>query len=260
METQKIENIDLTVVLATLNEIDNLPKLVSALDSILSKHNLRYQFLFVDDNSKDGTKEFIRKYCSENKFSKYIFSDYKESTLIARYRGIQNADGKYIVIMDADFQHPPEYIVNIYDNLLNGYDIVIASRYVKGGSTGNRMPIRGLISRIASEFAKLLLNTSRNISDPVSCYIGMRNGLNLDINNKWRGYEIGIFLRASNPDARIKEIPYRFAERENGSSKVTSSINFIRIYLIELLLAKKVESKRRIALTTNNVETQKKTY
>ncbi len=260
METHKIEGLDLTIVLATLNEIDNLPGLVSSLDLILGKRGLKYQFLFVDDNSSDGTKEFITNYCNENKFSKYIFSNYKESTLIARYRGIKNADGRYIIIMDADFQHPPEYVTDIYDNLLKGYDIVIASRYIKGGSTGNRKPVRGIISRIASELAKFSLNTSRHITDPVSCYIGLRSDLSLDINNKWRGYEIGIFLRASNPYAKIKEIPYKFAERENGSSKVTSSINFIRIYLIELLLAKKLESKRRVVLTSNNVETQKKTY
>ena len=56
------QNIDLTIVLATLNEIENLPILCSSIDSILTKQKIKYQLLFVDDNSKDGTREFIIDY------------------------------------------------------------------------------------------------------------------------------------------------------------------------------------------------------
>ena len=236
-----IEDIDLTVVLATLNEIDNLPRLCSDIDSILKNAKIKYQLLFVDDNSSDGTREFIIEYCNKNKLSKYIFNEHKKSTLIARYQGINHSDGKYIILMDSDLQHPPKYLVNIYNGLLENYDIVIASRYVKDGSSGNRKPIRGIISRGASLMAQLLLKSSRQVKDPVSCYIGFRKGLKLDIDEAWRGYEIGIFLRASNNNVKMKEIPYRFAERENGKSKVTSSLKFFRVYIIELLLAKRVE-------------------
>ncbi len=235
------QNIDLTIVLATLNEIGNLPVLCSGIDTTLKNKNIKYQLLFVDDNSRDGTKEFIIEYCKKNTLSKYIFNDHKQSTLVARYQGIKQANGKYIVIMDADLQHPPKYLSNIYDNLLKNYDMVIASRYVKNGSTGNRKPIRGLISRGASFLARALLRSSRNIKDPVSCYIGFKNGLKLDIEKGWKGYEIGIFLRASNDNVRVKEIPYIFAERERGKSKVTSNTDFLGIYVMELILAKKVE-------------------
>ena len=71
------QNIDLTIVLATLNEIENLPLLCSSIDSILSKQKIKYQLLFVDDNSKDGTGEFIINYCNKNPLSKYIFNEYK---------------------------------------------------------------------------------------------------------------------------------------------------------------------------------------
>ncbi|HII82159.1 MAG TPA: hypothetical protein HA269_02550, partial [Ferroplasma sp.] len=157
----------------------------------------------------------------------------------------------YVPHPDADLQHPPEYVTNIYNTLLKGYDIVIASRYIKGGSTGKRGPGRGIISRGASTLAKTFLKSSRYMTDPVSCFLGFKNNLNLEIDNKWKGYEIGIFLRASNTNAKIKEIPFKFAKREKGKSKVTSSLNFIRIYLIELLHAKKVE-RRHYALSLAN--------
>ena len=66
------QNIDLTIVLATLNEIENLPLLCSSIDSILTKQKIKYQLLFVDDNSKDGTREFIIDYCSKHPLSKYF--------------------------------------------------------------------------------------------------------------------------------------------------------------------------------------------
>ena len=243
------QNIDLTIVLATLNEIENLPLLCSSIDSILTTQKIKYQLLFVDDNSKDGSREFIINYCNKNPLSKYIFNECKQSPLIARYQGIKNADGKYIINMDADLQHPTSYLMNIYNTLLKNYDLVIASRYCKSGSPGNRKVVRGIISRIATFLAKLLLRSSRNIKDPLSGYFGFKNGLKLDIKNGWRGYEVGMYLRASNNNLKIKEIPYKFVERERGQSKVTSSPDFVKTYMIELLRAKKVEivSYRQLA-------------
>ena len=252
MESQKI---DLTIVLATLNEIENLPQLCFEIDSILNKQKIKYQLSFVDDNSIDGTREFIRDYCAKNPSSKYIFNNIKQSPLIARYQGIKSANGKYVIIMDADLQHPPSYLMNIYNALLKNYDIVIASRYCKGGSPGNRKIVRGIISRTATFLSQVWLRSSRNINDPLSGYFGFKNGLKLDIKNEWRGYEIGIFLRANNSDLKIKEIPYKFAEREKGKSKVTSSPDFVKIYLIELLRAKKVEimNYRKLAGSTSSI-------
>ena len=243
------QNIDLTIVLATLNEIENLPLLCSSIDSILTKQKIKYQLLFIDDNSNDGTREFIKNYCDKNPLSKYIFNDCKQSPLIARYQGIKIADGKYIINMDADLQHLTSYLMNIYNALLKNYDIVIASRYCKNGSPGNRKVVRGIISRAATFLAKILLRSSRNIKDPLSGYFGFKNGLKLDIKNEWRGYEVSMYLRASNNNLKIKEIPYQFVERERGKSKVTSSPDFIKTYMIELLRAKKVEiiSYRQLA-------------
>ena len=235
------KNVDLTIVLATLNEIENLPLLCSSIDSILSKQKIKYQLLFVDDNSKDGTREFIIDYCNKNPLSKYIFNDCKQSPLIARYQGIKKAKGKYIINMDADLQHPPSYLLDIYNDLLKNYDIVIASRYCKNGSPGNRKVVRGIISRTATFMAQFLLRSSRNIKDPLSGYFGFKNGLKLKVRNDWRGYEIGMFLRASNTNLKIREIPYKFAEREKGKSKVTSNPDFVKVYMVELLRARKVE-------------------
>ena len=241
MDTYNSDVIELSIVLATLNEIENVPQLVKEAEEVLFGLSIRYQFLFVDDNSTDGTRDFIKEYCRSNHLSKYIFNQRKRSTLIARYQGIKEADGKYIIIMDADLQHPPKYLPEIYRGLAAGNDIVLASRYLLKNGTGNRLASRGVISRVAAFLASLLMRTSRTVTDPLSCYIGFKSSLKIDINEKWKGYEIGIFIRASNPYACIKEIPYVFAERGKGKSKVTSNISFITGYLKELILAKRTE-------------------
>ena len=89
--------------------------------------------------------------------------------------------------------------------------------------------------------AQFLLRSSRDIKDPLSGFLGFKNGLKLEIRDDWKGYEIGIFLRACNNNLKIKEIPYKFVERERGKSKVTSNPDFIKVYMVELLRAKQVE-------------------
>jgi dolichol-phosphate mannosyltransferase len=148
--------------------------------------------------------------------------------------------------MDADLQHPPDKLNDIYEKLKEGYDIVVASRYTDGGSPGNRKPLRGLISRVAAALAKTYIRNARNTTDPLSGFFGFKRGLRLNINEQWRGYKTLLFLIASNPNAKIGEIPYKFVEREKGESKIVSGLDFMRIYLTELVLIKRVELRSRI--------------
>jgi dolichol-phosphate mannosyltransferase len=233
-------SLDASIILCTINEFETLPKVVSKIEGFV---NFNYEIIFVDDNSTDGTRDFILDYERKHGNAKHIFNDSKRSLLIANYQGINAAEGKYIIIMDADLQHPAEKINDIYKKLNEGYDIVVASRYTDGGSPGNRKPVRGLISRVASALAKTYIRNARKITDPLSGFFGFRRGLRLDIDDRWRGYKTLLFLIASNPDINIGEIPYRFIERDRGNSKIVNGIDFIRIYLTELFLIKRVEIK-----------------
>ena len=236
-----------SIILATYNESSNLPTLLKSI-----KRNLLidYQIIFVDDGSTDGTREIILDYINQNPNSKYIFNNVKQSTLRARAQGIKRAEGEFIVVMDSDLQHPPELIPTFYRKLIEGCDIVIGSRYASGGSTGNRKPIRGLISRVAGELAHLLLKSSRKTTDPTSEYFAFKAGLFRDLNEKWRGYEIHLFLLAQNLDKTVCDVPYSFRERSVGESKVTDGLSFIKTYITELILAKKIELQNKKELLT----------
>jgi dolichol-phosphate mannosyltransferase len=147
--------------------------------------------------------------------------------------------------MDADLQHPPDNLNDIYEKLKEGYDIVVASRYTDGGSPGNRKPLRGLILSVADVLAKTYIRNARNTTDPLSGFFGFKKELRLNIDER-RGYKTLLFLIASNPNAKIGEIPYTFVERESGESKIFSGLDFMGIYLTELVLIKRVELRSRI--------------
>ncbi|MEM0195598.1 MAG: glycosyltransferase [Thermoplasmatales archaeon] len=229
---------DASIILCTINEIENLPIVVKRIEE---KVAFSYQFVFVDDGSNDGTREFILDYCKSHKNAKYIFNKDKQSTLIAQFTGMKNADGRYFIILDADLQHPPEKVQEIFDALVNGFDIVVASRYINGAAKAKRNAVRGLISRVAGFLAIVFIKNARRTTDPLSGFFGLRRDLKILINEKWRGYKMLLFILSSNPEATVKDIPYIFEERVNGHSKVTKGFQFIRIYLTELLLAKKIE-------------------
>jgi len=227
-----------SIILCTLNEIENLPRLVESIEDIA---RFSYQLVFVDDGSTDGTRDYILNYCKNHSNAEHIFNEQKKSTLIAQYMGIRKADGRFIIIMDSDLQHPPNIINEIYENLQKEYDIVVASRYLKEQARIKRSPIRGLVSRTAEELARIILKNTKKTSDPLSGYFGFEKHLNLPINEKWRGYKMLLFILSANPHAKVKDVSYIFVEREKGESKVVKGVHFIRIYLTELVLCKRIE-------------------
>ena len=234
---------EVSIILCTVNEIENLPVIVRKIEE---NAKFNYQLVFVDDGSTDGTRKYIQDYAQGHQNVKYFFYPNKRSTLIAEYYGIKNSDGKFIIIMDSDQQHPPEKINEIYDNLSAGYDIVVASRYVEGGGTAKRNPMRGLISRTAEFLAKVLLKNARKSTDPLSGFFGLRGNLELELDERWRGYKLLLFILSSNPHAKVKDIPYKFRERSSGESKIVNGFDFVRLYLTEIFLAKRVEISYRM--------------
>jgi len=207
--------------------------------------NFSYQIIFVDDESSDGTREFIKNYSGEHGNTEVVFNESKKSLLIANKQGISRAAGKLIVVIDADLQYPVERINDIVAKLKEGYDIVVASRYAPGGSTGNRKPVRGVMSRVAAMMAKVFIENSGKTTDPLSGFFGFRREMKLNIDERWRGYKTLLFLIASNPGARIGDVPYVFMERDIGKSKIVNGADFIMTYLTELVLIKRVEIRAR---------------
>ncbi|MGA8664236.1 MAG: glycosyltransferase [Thermoplasmata archaeon] len=225
-----------SIVLATLNERENLGELLS---QILGLSLPSMEVLIVDDGSTDGTRELVTEVRGRDPRVRPIFHEGKQTTLRAQCQGIEAARGQYVIVMDADLQHPPEQIPEIVRALDAGASLVIASRYAPGGSPGPRPPDRAVISRGAEGIAKILLPEARPVSDPVSGYFGFRRGIFRPLDPRYRGYKLLLFVLVMNQGRPFAEVGFRFGLRTRGGSKVTQSFAFIRIFLIETILARR---------------------
>jgi dolichol-phosphate mannosyltransferase len=228
----------LSVILATLNERDNLPEV---LDRILQQSLPPFEVVIVDDGSSDGTREFVTDFSRRESRVRPIFHDGKQTTLRAQCQGIEAARGELVIVMDADLQHPPERIPELVRELETGAGLVVASRYATGGSPGPRTTFRAVTSRGAEGIAKLFLPEARRVSDPVSGFFGFRRDIFHPLNPLYRGYKLLLFVLVMNQGRRFAEVGFRFEPRTRGASKVTQTFGFIRVFLIETVLAMRLE-------------------
>ena len=131
----------ISIVVPTYNEKDNINLLVKRIDDALSSYD--YEIVFIDDNSSDGTVQ-LAEVLSHKYPVKLIVRYNKKGLASAVVDGLGHVTGQIVGVMDADLQHPPEFIPNLLKEIANGADIAIASRYVDGGACQGW----GLIRRI----------------------------------------------------------------------------------------------------------------
>ncbi|MCI4351577.1 MAG: glycosyltransferase [Thermoplasmata archaeon] len=229
---------ELSIVLAALNERDNLPELLAR---IYQQPLPPLEVIVVDDGSTDGTREYLSEFREHEPTLHTIFHDGKQTTLRAQCQGIEGARGDFVVVMDADLQHPPERIPEMLRELENGAGVVVASRYRSGGSPGARTTFRAAISRGAEAIAKIALRPARNVTDPVSGFFGFRREIVLGLGAGHRGYKLLLFVLVMNRTRPFAEVGFHFEPRTRGVSKVTQTFEFVRLFLAEILLAKRLE-------------------
>jgi dolichol-phosphate mannosyltransferase len=230
----------LSIVLAVVNERPNLVELFERLRSLELPP---WEAIVADDGSTDGSREFVVDLSAADPRVRALLHDGRQTTLAAQCRAIEAARGRFIVVMDADLQHPPELLPEFVARLEDGAALVIASRYAPGGSPGPRSPLRALISRGAEWTAKLLLPAARPVTDPVSGYFAFRREAFVPLDPGYRGYKLLLFLLVMCRGLDHQEVPFRFKPRLGGASKVTSGPSFVRIFLTELLLARRLSRR-----------------
>ena len=217
----------ITIVIPTYNERENLPKLAGVLFGL----PLDIDLLIVDDASPDGTGDLAEGLKQEYVGKvKVIHRPGKLGLGTAYIQGFKMAvesGTDFLVQMDADFSHPPEKLTEMA-SALESCDVVIGSRYVKGGKLDESWPMwrRGL-SAFGNLYARVILGLS--VRDTTGGYRMWRRetlqGMPLDrIQSNGYAFQVEMTYVASRLGYRFKEIPIYFADRKWGESKMSGKI------------------------------------
>jgi dolichol-phosphate mannosyltransferase len=205
------------VVVPTFREALNIPLLIDRLAAVRAFLVPDLNLTIVDDNSQDGTEEAIGRL--NLPWVKLIVRTTDRGLSPAVLEGLNRTSGDIIIVMDADLSHPPEAIPSMLDELGNGSDFVVGSRYTEGGVTDDNWGLfRWLNSRVATLFARPFTS----IGDPMSGFFALRRTTysKADLLNPI-GYKIGLELLVKCRCTRISEVPIAFADRVHGESKLS---------------------------------------
>ncbi|MEO2135111.1 glycosyltransferase family 2 protein [Microbacterium sp.] len=215
---------DLSVIVPTFNEGGNVAELVRRIGAAL--HDVDFEVVFVDD-STDDTPATIQAVAAATEFPvRLIHRDEPEGGLSgAVLEGFRNAQARWCLVMDGDLQHPPEDIPRMLDRAaLGDVDIVVASRYVAGGTAGGLAgATRTAVSRTSTLLTKAMFPRKlHGCTDPMTGFFLVdRDTVDLD-DLRPRGFKILLEILARR-QMRIGEIPFAFATRFAGESKATFS-------------------------------------
>ena len=216
----------ISIIVPALNEGPNLTPLAERIDAALRDRPGGYEVIVVDDNSRDDSRAVAAEVGKRFPFRMIVREEPKDGLSGAVLRGIGEARGEFLVVMDADLQHPPEKVPELLAPLERGEaEFVVGSRYVSGGSTGQKW---GLLRRINSRVATLLARPfAGRTTDPMSGFFALKRSTYARAQRLTPlGYKIGLELMCKCRVREVREIPIHFAERVRGESKLTMEQQF----------------------------------
>jgi dolichol-phosphate mannosyltransferase len=214
----------ISLIIPTLNEAENLPMLVEQIGAALRGRN--YEILIVDDNSRDNTRQVCAQLAQTYPLRLIVREHPKDGLGGAVLEGISQARGQFLVVMDADLQHPPQKLPELIDPLeRNHAEFVLGSRHVAGGSVGEKWgAFRKLNSWVATVLARPFAGRT---TDPMSGFFAIkREAFDRGQRLTPLGYKIGLELMCKCRVNGVHEIPIHFAERQRGQSKLTMREQF----------------------------------
>ncbi len=215
---------ELTVVVPTFNERDNVAPLVELVGAALA--GIDWEVIFVDDDSADGTAAVVRDLARRDPRVRCIQRIGRRGLSTACIEGVLASSSPFVAVMDADLQHD-ERLLPLMLEVLKGdtCDLVVGSRYVSGGSLGDWDNRRAGISGLATRLSRFVCKA--DIADPMSGFFMVRRGVFEGAVRRLsgQGFKILLDLLASAPgQIRLKELPYQFRRRRHGTSKLDTLV------------------------------------
>ncbi len=219
---------DSLVIIPTYNEKENVAQIIEAVLGL--PHD--FHVLIVDDNSPDGTGDIVHEIQEKKGDKVHLLSRAGKEGLgkayIAGFKWAIQRDYAYIYEMDADFSHDPNSLLDLYRACKEGgADMSVGSRYIKGGGVVNWDWYRLALSYGGSIYVRMI--TGMNVKDPTAGFVCYSKEVleTIDLDNiKFVGYAFQIEMKynAYKLGFKLSEVPITFKDREEGVSKMSTSI------------------------------------
>ena len=229
----------LYIIVPVRNEEETIGQTLYNLEKFI---NVKKKIVVVDDYSTDTTRDIVQDFIARNNSVKFEFvlNDGRQGFSNALKKGINIAeDGAFVVPVMGDLCDQVELIDDMYYKILEGFDIVCASRYIKGGKRKGGPVLKNIISRIISIFFHLIYKIpTTDICNSFKIY---RKGVLKNIEITSEGFEISmeIVIKAHFAGYKITELPTIWQEREKGKSKfrlVKDGIKFVKWFVFGLCI------------------------
>ncbi|WP_292366635.1 MULTISPECIES: glycosyltransferase [unclassified Methanoculleus] len=221
------ESCDLAVIVPTFNEEENIAAMIGAVDAVFRENGIRGEVLVVDDDSKDRTIPIVREIAARQENVRLIVRKEDHGLSQSVVEGFRSARSDILLVIDADFSHPPKLIPRFYEAIRGGADIAIGSRYMEGGDIEKWPLARRIVSLGATAFGRLLFP---EVTDPVSGFFAVRREVVDGAPLAPRGYKILMEVLGRGRWDSFTEIPFVFRDREEGESKLRAGtvIDYLR--------------------------------
>lgn len=219
--------IEVSVIIPTFNERDNLPILLERITKALN--GTSSEIIIVDDNSPDGTWKRAEELREQYENLRVLRRTDKRGLSSAVLDGFEMAQGDILGVIDADLSHPPEKIPELLEPIFNGEaEMTIGSRYIDEGGIEKWSFLRKLYSKTAT----LLVLGLTKVKDPMSGFLFLRKEVieNKELNPL--GFKIGLEILVKGNYKSALEVPIIFGDRAYGESKLGGGV--VLEYLIQL--------------------------
>jgi dolichol-phosphate mannosyltransferase len=217
-----------SVILPTLNEVGHIKSLILDISKIFYNSETQYEIIIVDDSSTDGTIESLQEMNQKNLIIHSRINK-KQSLVSSLNEGISIANYENIIWMDADYSHPPEYILDfINTNKKDNLDVVVCSRFLQESkryyeNTDLRPVTIDLLSIVLNKVCRFLL--FKDFTDYTSGFICVKSKIikNIILKGYYGDYFIVLIAKCKSQGKKILEIPFIEKERASGKSKTTGN-------------------------------------
>jgi dolichol-phosphate mannosyltransferase len=216
---------DLTIVVPTLYERQNIEPLLAALTAALE--GIDWEVIFVDDNSPDGTSILVREIGVRDPRVRGIQRIGRRGLASACIEGMLASNAPYLAVMDADLQHDERLLPAMLETLRSSdAELVVGSRYMAGGSTGLGLAgVRKALSRLATRLSRWVIR--RDLTDPMSGFFMLRRSLlERTVRDLYgEGFKILLdFITSAGHGLKFAELPYTMRFRHAGESKLDTTV------------------------------------